>query len=683
VDLKDAINRIQQFETRVLSRKRWLGLQDAVALSFLVAGLLSAALVIYTRLRPLELRWWIGPAAILTAVTAIVMIRFLLTRATATEAAFAIDECMNLEDRLTSAQAILERGGPEKPVEIALVEDVASRLETARASTITPYRFPGWYALSMAALVVAGLAFVVPQTPAPGAQELAVERAEIQSAGEQLEQKSSDVERLAPSGSETAKLAREQAELGRALRRSLDSRAEVLRKLSTLQDRIRVRHDQLAETRADEVVTLAEQRLRSAVAEKPGRPADKSQPGADAAEIEAVVGETGASREKRAADGAASKQSEQRGDPGVERTSKGKDVATNAKSGEKSATEEREAALKNQTRPGEAGSKDAEADKADRRATDEKASQGSERAKADSQPSDAGSKSEPGKNPAGDGDNKAEPQSGAPDAQPQSEDKRLEVPSGLTGIAAEQAAKLLPSLSQQLLKKAAQLRANELKPEDIKQLQQAAQLLARDLEKFAQSKELQQTVEELSRQVKPEQLEQVARELANNEELKREMEAAAKLIIENQQTKQAVAGLAQQLAEQRDQFREQRGKALDQTQLEGDSPGRFRSVGGSGPTSTQGSPGGRYERGRIAERLNAKGREEKVSGRLQRGAGGEYLYLRAKPGAGASRTTYSSAYPQYRREAERSVERSQVPQRLRSVVRDYFDAINPDVAKKP
>jgi hypothetical protein len=233
------------------------------------------------------------------------------------------------------------------------------------------------------------------------------------------------------------------------------------------------------------------------------------------------------------------------------------------------------------------------------------------------------------------------------------------------------------------LKKAEQLRADELKPEDIKRLQQAALLLARDLEKFAQSKELQQTVEELSRQVKPETLEQVARELANNEELKREMEAAAKLILENQQTKQAVAGLAQQLAEQRDQFRGQRGKALDQTQLESDSAGRFKSVGGSGPISTQGTQGGRYERGRIAERLNVQSKEERVSGKLQRGAGGEYLYLRAKPGAGASRATYSSAYPQYRREAERSVERSQVPLRMRSVVRDYFDAINPDAAKKP
>ncbi len=67
---------------------------------------------------------------------------------------------------------------------------------------------------------------------------------------------------------------------------------------------------------------------------------------------------------------------------------------------------------------------------------------------------------------------------------------------------------------------------------------------------------------------------------------------------------------------------------------------------------------------------------------MQRKPGGEYLFLQAKPGAGAARTPYSSAYPQYRREAERSVERSQVPQHMRSVIRKYFDAINPDANKK-
>ena len=81
-------------------------------------------------------------------------------------------------------------------------------------------------------------------------------------------------------------------------------------------------------------------------------------------------------------------------------------------------------------------------------------------------------------------------------------------------------------------------------------------------------------------------------------------------------------------------------------------------------------------------KLSAGGREVRPGGTIQRKPGGEYLFLQAKPGVGAARAPYSSAYPQYRREAERSVERSQVPQHMRSVIRKYFDAINPDANKK-
>jgi hypothetical protein len=78
-----------------------------------------------------------------------------------------------------------------------------------------------------------------------------------------------------------------------------------------------------------------------------------------------------------------------------------------------------------------------------------------------------------------------------------------------------------------------------------------------------------------------------------------------------------------------------------------------------------------------------KGVDTKLNGKVTRGAGGDYLFLKAQAGGGTARAPYSSAYPQYRREAERTVERSQVPPHLRSVVRGYFDAINPDGARKP
>jgi len=80
-------------------------------------------------------------------------------------------------------------------------------------------------------------------------------------------------------------------------------------------------------------------------------------------------------------------------------------------------------------------------------------------------------------------------------------------------------------------------------------------------------------------------------------------------------------------------------------------------------------------------RLEGQGKETQLGGKLTNKPGGEYIYSGAKPGAGALRVPYSSAYPQYRRQAERTVERSQVPSQMRSMVRNYFDAINPDAKK--
>src|SRR5207247_4635574 len=120
-----------------------------------------------------------------------------------------------------------------------------------------------------------------------------------------------------------------------------------------------------------------------------------------------------------------------------------------------------------------------------------------------------------------------------------------------------QAVKALPKLSEDLLKKAAQLRANELSPGDIEKLRQAAESLSRDLSQIAQSKELQQALQEMARQVRPEQIEQVARELGNQEKLKQELESAARLLTENQQAKEIVAGLAGEFSRVRDELKKQ------------------------------------------------------------------------------------------------------------------------------
>src|SRR4029453_12979151 len=105
------------------------------------------------------------------------------------------------------------------------------------------------------------------------------------------------------------------------------------------------------------------------------------------------------------------------------------------------------------------------------------------------------------------GDTKTEPENnpleqnsaGKKDAQPEKVDLQAgeKAPGETDALKAapdsllKQAAKALPKLSEDLLKKAAQLRANELSPAAIEKLRKAAEFLSRDLEQIAQSKELQ------------------------------------------------------------------------------------------------------------------------------------------------------------------------------------------------
>lgn len=236
----------------------------------------------------------------------------------------------------------------------------------------------------------------------------------------------------------------------------------------------------------------------------------------------------------------------------------------------------------------------------------------------------------------------------------------------MSKLMAEQAAK---ALSNQLLKKAEQLRAGDLKPEDIKKLQQAAENLARDLAPIAQSKEFQQALEQLAQKVDPEQLEKVARELMKNEQLKKQLEATARMLAESRQVKELVAGLQQKFG---DKQKPVEGKELARNQSNGQGDGKGNGSGDK-----------KLEMNAPGEALKGQGKEKQLAGRMQKKPGGEYLFLQARPGTGAVRAPYSSAYPQYRKQAERAVERSRVPAHLRSLVRNYFDVINPDVEKKP
>jgi hypothetical protein len=189
----------------------------------------------------------------------------------------------------------------------------------------------------------------------------------------------------------------------------------------------------------------------------------------------------------------------------------------------------------------------------------------------------------------------------------------------------------------------------------------------------------------MAQQIKPEDIERAARELARQEDLKRELQAAARLLNENQQAKDAVAGLAEQAKALRDEMRA--NGAVDSLAQENrdaeslDAVGRGARDGSSGGTRAASSPKSGVGRDDITEALAGKGREARQSGKLANGSGGRYLYLRTEAGRAAARVPYSSAYPRYRRDAERLVQRSQVPAAMRSMVRDYFDAINPDRRK--
>ena len=237
------------------------------------------------------------------------------------------------------------------------------------------------------------------------------------------------------------------------------------------------------------------------------------------------------------------------------------------------------------------------------------------------------------------------------------------------------------------MKKAADLRNGKISPEEIAKMAQSAAQLAKDLAPLAQSKEFQKTLEEMAKNVNWQQLEQVARELAKNEKLKQELKAAAKLLMQNQQIKETIAGFKKMGDEMAARERERRGETdLQNLKKQNDAANQSEQITLGGKNDAQGQRGGKgtstqTARNDATRRLEGQGKETKLSGKLTNKPGGEYIYSGTKPGAGALRVPYSSAYPQYRRQAERTVERSQVPSQMRSMVRNYFDAINPDAKK--
>ena len=685
--------KIIRLERRVMWRKRLLSLQDGLVLAVMMGGLIATALVLLVRLRPIGLPSWIVIVGAMSLAFAAALIRSFLTRASVSDAAFQIDESLKLDDRVATSHLIIEHGGPRRGLEEALIEDAADRVGNQRAASVVPFRIRRWYTLSLVSLVGLVAALMIPTRSLPVAEALAAERADIENAGEHLEQTSADVEQAVPPGTETATLAKEQAELGRGFRRSPATRAEALRRLSSLEGRIRRRHDDLASTRADEIVSLADRRLGAALStlatpQRKRLEADESRLASPADEL-AAASKREPNNETRAAppsDG------QKPSDSSPEKALKSRPSGSRTEAPTKGdqpktgrAKTKGQSGAEPQNRPQEPVP--GKHLKADSVGTDSirhdpnvaKETAGEPGASGDQKPAEQKTSDLKADGPKNGDLNTGERK--ADDKQPSEQPAgSLDVLKTVPNSLAEQAAKALPRISSELLKKAAELRANELSPADIEKLRKAAESLSRDLAPLEQSKELQQALEKMARQIRPEQIEQVARELGNQEKLKQELDAAARLLMENQQAKEMVAGLAGQFARVRDEKRRQ-----DDGQPSGRSGMRdeeTRARNQDAP-SNRANTGGAPEKSETAadRRFARQGRESSLKGKLQQGSGGEYLYLQTKAAVGAVRTPYSSAYPQYRREAERSVQRSQVPPNLRSVVRKYFDAINPDAKK--
>jgi hypothetical protein len=635
--MSEAVAKIVRLERSVMWRQRLLSLQDGLALAVMLSAVIATALVVLVRLLPITVPVWAVILGAMGLSFAAVLTRWFFTRASESAAAFLIDESLHLDDRVVTSRLIIERGGPRCAIEEALIEDASAQLGNQRAASVVPFRTRRWYLLSPISVMGLAAALMIPTPPQPVNEALASERADIESAGVHLEQTAAEVEQAAPLGSETATLAKEQAEVGLGFRRSTATRAEALRRLSALEERIVSRHDDLASTRADEIVSLADRRLGGALATLSTPRRTKIEP--DESQL-ALSADKPAGASKR---GAGKEQQEpvpgkgNRNADSVETQSANPDSkVVKEGAGERGTPTNPKQRDQKPGDPKAGGEKTDDQNIGERNANDPKSTE----------------------LPAG------------------SLDALKAVPDQI----AEQAAKALPKMSEELLKKAAELRANELSPADIEKLRKAAEFLTRDLTQIAQSKELQKALQEMARQIRPEQIEQVARELGKQESLKQELEAAARLLSENQQAKQMVAGLAKQFAGMQDERRQQdKGQLVGgKSDMRDKQPGARDQVSRSNRANSGAAP---EKLDTTTDRRLAGGRESSLKGKIQRGSGGEYLYLQSKAGVGAARAVYSSAYPQYRREAERSVQRSQVPLGLRSVVRKYFDAINPDLQR--
>jgi len=647
-----------------------------------------------------------------------------------------IDRSLVLEDRIQAAGSIIRRGGPTTLMESALVDDAASRLAGARPDEIVKYRPPrpslaarchASAACSITVALVVLVAIIQYWLPGKGLSAADRQTSEVmQAVADELEKSTTTIEQSLKPDTQTAAIARQQSNLARALKESASQahggrtgridRSQALKELSSIAEKLGSRKNELENTRAPEIVSLAERRFQSALSGT----ATSNQSQAAQHQATGNARSTGKAGKPDKANTTANNDgvevTDRRNGHGIDHNSVAKPKSTPV-AGQDSHTARDSNTVRDGQAPSEKATPPAK-DLASVKAENELASQDkqitsarpgvAERPADAAQPPDAvdqranradskpGDYTDSGTSPAsksGDGQLDSSPTPAASDP-PSADPGAGQPPGGLS--------KVLPNISEDLMKKAAEMRANNLTPGDVEQLRKAAEgllkdLSAKDLANLANSKEIQQTLEQLARQVNPQQMEELARQLLSQKEVRDELQAIGKLLVENRQAKETIAGFADKAREIAGQLQEQGFKPPVPPEGLRPPPGlpgldKFgvgvgRQSGGrvGGSRNGVGRDSSRNESlagtGRFGESGKRSARPEDLGGGSN--TGGEPIYGRVRPGTAAARVPYSSAYPSYRREADRSVQRSQVPGRMRDLIRNYFDAINPDSEKHP
>ena len=131
--MSEAVLKLNQLVHNVARRKNLLRLQDALVLAFAIGAVAAALLVVYVKWRVLQTPLWLVVIAVFVMTFAALLVRWWMKRTDETEASFAIDDALQLEDRFTTARTLITEKPSRNLVEDALIVDAAENIGDAQA----------------------------------------------------------------------------------------------------------------------------------------------------------------------------------------------------------------------------------------------------------------------------------------------------------------------------------------------------------------------------------------------------------------------------------------------------------------------------------------------------------------------------------------------------------------------